>query len=198
MNKIIIFVGPSGVGKTAITNIICSSFNNYLANISCTTREKRKNEKNNVDYYFLTKQQFENKILKNEFLEYSKYNGYYYGILKKEIEEKLQKGNVILIVDPFSASDIKKIDFFQNNDTIIFFLDAPIRLLKQRLIERGDSKEEIKMRLELIKEERQCSSCCDYVIKVLDLINSSKQIVELVEKNKFYFEVYNAQEKVNC
>ena len=82
-DKIIIFCGPSGAGKTTIMRRFCEKYGDIYAKcISCTTRQKREGEEDKLDYYFLDKNEFEDKISKGEFVEYNTFDGEYYGLYK--------------------------------------------------------------------------------------------------------------------
>ena len=95
----IVFSSPSGAGKTTLVKLI-SKNKNYIISVSHTTRFPRVNEKNGIDYFFINKKQFEILINKNEFLEYAKVFGNYYGTSKKNIISKLEEGkNVIFDID---------------------------------------------------------------------------------------------------
>ena len=111
---LIVISGPSGCGKDSIIKELLKIRKNIWVSISCTSREARGNEKDGIDYYFLSKSKFENEIKKDEFLEYAEYSGNYYGTPKKYIKEHLEKGeDVILIIEIQGALQIKeKLDEF--------------------------------------------------------------------------------------
>lgn len=134
---LIVISGPSGVGKdTLVGKIICD---NKKLSVSATTREKREHEVNGVDYHFLSKDDFKEKIQNNEFIEYALvHSSDYYGTLKSEVEENLKKGiDVILVIDIKGALNIKE----QYPSSICIFLLPPsVEELKKRLIERNTEK----------------------------------------------------------
>lgn len=164
LGKFIVISGPSGVGKGTICNILLSKKENNLSySISMTTRKKRIYEKNGVDYYFTSRDNFKKRILNNEFLEYNLYNKEYYGTLKTEVLDKINKGiNVISELDVNGAKKIK------NNfkDCILIYITAPnIEELRRRLIKRGtENKEEIEQRLKIAIYEEKEKINYDYVI----------------------------------
>lgn len=177
-DKIIIFCGPSGAGKTTIMRNFCKKYSDkYAKCVSCTTRKKREGEENNVDYYFLDKKAFEDKINKGEFIEYNLFDGEYYGMLTSEIEKYYMKKNCVMIVDPFSICKVRSLDFFKNKNTTTFFLEADDEILEYRLKRRGNSEEEINRKLIRAKEERKSAPCCDYFVLVEDV-----EIEGIVEK----------------
>ena len=97
--KLIIVSGPSGSGKSTVTKIVKDKLNIPLS-ISATTRNPRDGEINGKDYFFLSKEEFKNKIANDEFYEYAEVHGNYYGTLKKTVEDNLNRGlNVILEID---------------------------------------------------------------------------------------------------
>ena len=149
--KLIVVSGPSGAGKSTVTKMIRKSLNIPLA-ISATTRSPRIGEKDKVDYYFMKKEDFENGIKNNDFLEYACVHENYYGTLKSEVENKLMSGeNVILEIDVQGGMQIKE----KFNEAVLVFFKAPsVEELEKRLRFRNtDSDEVINLRLKnAIKE----------------------------------------------
>ena len=88
---LIVISGPSGCGKNSIINELLKISNNIWVSISCTSREPRGEEKNGINYYFLSKEEFESDIKNDEFLEYAEYSGNYYGTPKKYFKKQKQK-----------------------------------------------------------------------------------------------------------
>ena len=98
-NKIILITAPSGSGKTSVVNYLMKKFTSLAFSVSATTREPRKNEKNGQDYYFITEEEFRDKIQKKEFLEWEMvYEGKYYGTLKSDME-RIWNENKIPVLD---------------------------------------------------------------------------------------------------
>ena len=135
--KLIIFSAPSGSGKSTIVNHLLSKELNMEFSISATSRPPRGKEKNGVEYYFITPDEFREKINKDEFLEYEEvYEGRYYGTLKSEVERILNKGhNVIFDVDVVGGINIKK--YYGDKAKSIFIQPPSIECLRDRLIQRG-------------------------------------------------------------
>ena len=107
---LIVVSGPSGAGKDTICQKLAKENENIWISISMTTRKPRKHEKDGVDYFFVTNEEFKNKISENIFLEYALYNDNYYGTPKDMIEKKLNDGkDVILVIDINGAINIKKV-----------------------------------------------------------------------------------------
>lgn len=182
LGKFIVISGPSGVGKGTICNILLSKKENNLSySISMTTRKKRIYEKNGVDYYFTSRDNFKKRILNNEFLEYNLYNKEYYGTLKTEVLDKINKGiNVISELDVNGAKKIK------NNfkDCILIYITAPnIEELRRRLIKRGtENKEEIEQRLKIAIYEEKEKINYDYVI-MNDNLEIAIEEIQIIIKN---------------
>ena len=178
-DKIIIFCGPSGAGKTTIMRRFCEKYGDVYAKcISCTTRQKREGEEDKLDYYFLDKNEFEDKISKGEFVEYNTFDGEYYGTLYSEIEKYYMKKNCVMIVDPFSICRVRELDFFKNKNLMTFFLDADDEVLKKRLERRGETQSEIDRKLLRARNERRSAPCCDYVV----FVESLDEVVDKIYK----------------
>ena len=109
--KILVIAAPSGAGKTTIVKCILKIFPELVFSISATTRKKRFNEQDGVEYFFLTEEEFLEKIEKNEFVEWEKTYDYYYGTFKSFLSENIEKGkSVVLEIDVKGALTIKKME----------------------------------------------------------------------------------------
>lgn len=181
--KLIVVSGPSGVGKDTIVNKYLESHNEDQLSISMTSRPMREKEINGVNYYFKTKEEFEKAIIDGDLLEYTLYNGNYYGTPKSEIEERLKNGiNVILVIEVVGAQNVKKM--MGDKCTLIFILPPSMEELKNRLINRGtDSKESIEGRLDIAKDEIKTSEVYDYKIVNDDLDNAVKELEKIIKNN---------------
>ena len=147
-NKIILITAPSGSGKTSIVNHLMKEFPSLSFSVSATTRRPRKNEKEGKDYYFISENEFKEKIHDKEFLEWEMvYEGKYYGTLKSEIE-RIWKEKKIPVLDIDVQGAIHVQQQYPVN-TIAIFVQAPsISELKRRLQSRGSETEEtLKARL---------------------------------------------------
>lgn len=123
--------GKNGAGKTFLANHLYEL--GYERSISCTTRKPREKEVNGIDYYFISKEEFEEKIKSNFFAEYQEANGHYYGTPKQKL-----KDGVILV-----SSDKNDIEHNYNGNITTFYIDAPLELRYRRMIERGATETEI-------------------------------------------------------
>ena len=132
---LIVVSGPSGAGKDTIVNKVVESMKNIKVSVSMTTREPREKEVEGKDYYFVTKEKFEECIKNDELLEYATvHNNQYYGTPKAKIEEDINKGiSVILVIDIQGALKIKE----KIKEALFIFIMPPsMEVLKERLIAR--------------------------------------------------------------
>ena len=141
--KLVIFSAPSGAGKSTIINRILEKKLPLAFSISATNRPPRGNEKNGVEYFFLTPDEFEDRINSGCFIEYEEvYPNRYYGTLKSEVEKKLADGkNIILDVDVAGGLNIKK--QYGENALLIFIRPPSMEELQRRLEKRGTEAPEV-------------------------------------------------------
>ncbi|GAB4195603.1 MAG: guanylate kinase [Thermoflexibacter sp.] len=139
--KLIIFSAPSGAGKTTIVKHLLENNPELAFSVSATTRKRRPHEVDGIDYYFLSKEEFEEKIKNNEFAEYEQvYQDAYYGTLKSEIERLRKEGkNLIFDVDVEGGLKIKKL--YQQDALAVFVKVSSIEVLKERLNNRNTETE---------------------------------------------------------
>ena len=178
--KFIVISGPSGVGKGTICNKLMNEVNAWYS-VSTTTREAREGEVDGVNYYFVSKEEFEEKIKNNEFLEYNIYNGNYYGTSKEKVVEKLNQGiNVFSEIDVNGGKNIKKIF----SDALLIYIAPPsMEELRNRLIGRGtDSEEVINNRLEIAKKEMKEAKYYDYIVVNDDLDRATNEVKDIILK----------------
>lgn len=141
--KIVILTAPSGAGKTSITRYLLGKYPDKLAfSISAATRQARGNEKSGVDYYFMTAEEFTNKIQHEEFVEWEMvYEGKYYGTLKAELQRIWNEGRVpVLDIDVKGAIHVQQ--QFPETTLSIFIEPPSVDELKRRLTSRGTESEE--------------------------------------------------------
>jgi len=147
--KIIIITAPSGAGKTSITRYLLNQFPDRLAfSVSAATRRPRGNEQDGLDYYFISEEEFTNKIQHEEFVEWEMvYEGKYYGTLKTELQRIWSEGKVpVLDIDVKGAIHVQQ-QFTET--TLSIFIDPPsIEELKKRLTSRGtESSDSLQARI---------------------------------------------------
>tara|TARA_Y100001949_G_scaffold59943_1_gene50627 strand:- start:958 stop:1527 length:570 start_codon:yes stop_codon:yes gene_type:complete len=180
--KVIILCAPSGSGKTTLAkHLLNQEMFNLRFSTSATTRKKRENETNGIDYHFITIKEFENKISQGEFIEYEKvYDDVYYGTLKSEIKELIKNYNIIFDVDVIGALSLKK--YFTEQAITIFINPPSLEELRKRLIERGlNSKDDLEERLNKAKKEIEMKLSFDHSITNDKLDFTKSKISEIVK-----------------
>ena len=178
--KFIVISGPSGVGKGTICNRILNEVNAWYS-VSTTTRSPREGEVNGVNYFFISKEEFEQKIKNGDFLEYNLYNNNYYGTSKKVVIDKINEGvNVFSEIDVNGAHNIKKIF----PDALLLYIAPPsIDVLRERLIQRGtESEEKINQRLKIAEKELKEIDFYDYVVVNDDLDKACDEVKNIILK----------------
>ena len=176
--KFIVISGPSGVGKGTICNKLINELNAWYS-VSTTTRSPREGEIDGVNYFFVSKEEFEKKISEGEFLEYNIYNDNYYGTSKKTVLDKMNEGiNVFSEIDVNGAHNIKKIF----PDALLIYIAPPsMDALRERLIGRGtESEEKINQRLEIAKKELEEVDFYDYVVVNDDLEKATNEVKNII------------------
>jgi len=151
--KIFVLSAPSGGGKTTLVNSIRNNFNFIEESVSCTTRAPRDGEVEGRDYFFLTDEDFRNKIEEDYFIEWAEVHGYFYGTPKKHLEKKLEEGAYLICdIDIQGAINLKHM--FKDEAVLIFIIPPSMEVLKERLERRGlDDRDVISKRLKNAKEE---------------------------------------------
>ncbi len=165
MKQLIVISAPSGAGKTTITKRILEKHQDKLTfSISATTRKMREGERDGVDYYFLTKEDFLHKIKENELIEYEQIFDNYYGTLVSEIDRAKEQGkSLIFDIDVKGGISIR--NRFQKDCLLIFIAPPSIEVLRERLTNRGTETEEvIERRLARAKMEMEMAEVYDNVV----------------------------------
>ena len=181
---LVVISGPSGAGKDTIINeVIKKEKINAWVSISMTSRPLRGNEVDGKDYFFVTKEEFEDNIKKGNFLEYAKYNDNYYGTPKNKIEDYLNKGiDVILNIEIQGALQIKELI---KDDLFIFIMPPSMEELKRRLINRGtDSSEKILSRFKTAYQEINDVTKYNYVVVNDDLDKAVDKVEAILISEK--------------
>ncbi len=178
--QLIVISAPSGAGKGTIINALLKKNKNCYLSVSTTTREKRKNDIPGVTYNFVSKEEFEQKIKEDYFLEYTNYIGNYYGTPKGVIKEKLDKGqDVILEIEIEGAANIKKL---VPEAIFIFILPPSLKVMAKRLQKRGtDSKEKLLKRFHNAYKEINEITKYNYVV-VNDEVEKAVEKVDAIIK----------------
>ncbi|MDG3133051.1 guanylate kinase [Streptococcus suis] len=182
---LIVFSGPSGVGKgTVRKEIFESSDNKFEYSVSMTTRPQRPGEVDGVDYFFRSREEFEELIRQGQMLEYAEYVGNYYGTPLTYVNETLDKGiDVFLEIEVQGALQVKK----KVPDGVFIFLTPPdLEELQERLIGRGtDSEEVIRQRVERAKEEIALMREYDYAVVNDEVPLAAERVKRIIEAEHF-------------
>jgi len=183
MGKAILFSAPSGCGKTTIIHELMQYFDCFDFSISATSRAPRGTERDGVEYYFLSRNEFMDKVQRDEFLEWEEvYQGTCYGTLKSETRRIWDAGKVIVFdVDVNGGRNIKR--YFGDDALSIFVLPPSVEVLEQRLRSRGtDSEEAIVKRLARSAEELKQAPMFDVAIVNDDLQRAVQEARKVIEE----------------
>lgn len=175
--KLLVVSGPSGVGKSTITNKLRAD-NRFWISVSVTTRRLRTGETNGVDYHFVSDEEFTKMIERNEFLEWADFAGAKYGTPRKAVEDALASGkNVILEIELNGARQVRK----NTKDAVLIFIEPPSwEELTTRLINRGtESEHSTQARLARAKEELSAAAEFDHVVINHQVEQSVAELVSL-------------------
>jgi len=181
---IYIFCAPSGSGKSTMVGHLLSTYpGQFELSVSCTTRAPRGQEVNGREYYFITVEEFEQRIARGEFIEYEQvYEGLYYGTLKSEITRIEAAGHQVLFdVDVKGGLNLKRI--LGDKATSVFICPPSIEELRRRLVGRGDtSAEMIEKRLAKAEYELSFKPQFDRVVVNDDLDHAFAQLEDIVNR----------------
>ncbi|MEG0545764.1 MAG: guanylate kinase [Oscillospiraceae bacterium] len=181
--KLVLFSGPSGVGKDTLLDILIQKDCSLQRSISMTTRQKRDGEVNGEDYFFVTTNEFETLIDSGEVLEFAKYGKNLYGTPKAPVDKWLSDGKtVILKIEVHGAAKIKEL----YKDSIAIFLMPPsLDVLECRLRGRGtEDEDDLMRRLEIAKFEIEKSCGYDYIVINDSLEEAAEEIINILNKLK--------------
>lgn len=183
--KLIIISAPSGSGKSTIVNWLMQEHPELKLyfSISCTSRAPRGTEQNGVEYFFLTPEEFRQRIENNEFLEYEEvYENRFYGTLKQQVEnQREQEQNVVFDVDVKGGINIKK---FYGDEALSLFIQPPsVEELRRRLEGRGtDTSEAIAERLAKAEYEMTFAPQFDHIIVNDELEIAKQEALQIIDK----------------
>ena len=179
--KIIAISSPSGGGKTSVVKQILKDFPQIIFSVSATTRPKRSNEVNGVDYFFVDEREFELKIKNNEFIEWERFYDYYYGTLKSFVDDNINNGKSVLFeVDVKGALSLKKI----YPESILIFIDPPTyeELVKRLKNRKTESPEDLQKRIDRAKMELSYKHKFDYIFVNDELNKVYKSVKSLIKE----------------
>jgi len=176
--KMFVISGASGVGKGTVLKAVMEKRGDLLFSVSATTREPRDNEVDGVHYYFITKERFEEMIAAGEFLEYDNHAKNYYGTPRGQAEEKLQRGHVLLDIEPKGAAQLRQ---SVPDATLIFIMPPSMEELERRLRGRGDTTEDqIRIRLERAVWEMEQRFWYDHVVVNDTVERCAEEILNII------------------
>lgn len=178
-----LLVGPSGSGKGTVLKQVLENDDNVFLSISATTRSPRKGEIDGQHYYFITKNEFKEKIESESMLEYASYCDNFYGTPKNAVLNKLLNGqNVILEIEMQGAMQVKKM---YENAVMIFIIPPSIQVLRERLSDRGTEDEiTINKRMETAVKEIGFAYECDYIV-INDVLETAvNQVKSIIAANQ--------------
>ena len=201
--SILVVSGPSGSGKTSLARAVCEELGEkaYFS-ISSTTRAIRDGEKDGVDYFFLSKEEFIKDIEEDYFLEWAEVHGNFYGTSKRQIDEALKKGQIVFLdIDVQGYELVKK--SYPDITTGVFVTTKSQEVLKQRLLNRGtETEESIKIRMFNAFQEMKRISEYDYLL-INDDFDEAKELLKsvaiasLIKRSKYNIEEFITEWKGN-
>ena len=179
--RLFVVSAPSGAGKTTLTRKVLSRFKDLSYSVSHTTRDPRENEQDGIDYFFISPDEFEQKITLEHWLEWAKVHDDFYGTSKEFVKNTLEKGHSLLLdVDVQGARQIMALDL----DLVSIFIMPPsFEILSQRLENRGtDIEEVIARRLENAKSEIARKDLYQYVVVNDNLEEATEELCLIFKK----------------
>ena len=181
---LVILSGVSGAGKDTIKKELMKRMDNVITLPSFTSRQIRQGETEGVQYHFIYKEEFEEKIKKGDFYEYDVHHGNYYGTSRELMNEKLSQGKII--VKDIEVNGTENLLKLLKNDTriVTIFLKVEKEELKRRLIERGDNIQDIEVRLGRLDYEESKINLYDYVLKNDEFEKIVQIIMTIIENEK--------------
>ena len=182
-NILLILSSPSGAGKTTLTKKIQQIYNNFKISVSHTTRSPRANEIDGVDYFFVSKNKFEELIKKNCFYEYAEIFGNYYGTSKNNVDKVIKNNDILFDIDWQGTKQLTK--FSNLNLVKIYLTTGDKEELKNRLIKRNqNSLTEVEKRFSSFDEDVKHWNDYDYIIINKNLEVCFRQIEEIIKISK--------------
>uniref|UniRef100_UPI0040472BF9 guanylate kinase n=1 Tax=Aliarcobacter sp. TaxID=2321116 RepID=UPI0040472BF9 len=194
---ILIISGPSGCGKSTLLKEVYKDIDDYYFSISTTTRAPRTGEINGIDYFFVTKEEFEKDIKNDDFLEYAKVHDNYYGTSLKPINKALKENKLVIFDIDVQGHEIvrNKLDSIV---TSVFITTPSLRVLEERLNSRNtDTSDIIEKRIKNAKGEVEFFQDYDYLIINDDLQTAAKQLVSIANITRIKAMLFNKEKIVS-
>jgi len=179
--EVIAVSGPSGAGKSTIVKIILKLYPDIVFSVSATTRPKRENESDGVEYFFISVDKFKNKINKGKFVEWQKFYDYYYGTVNSFIIDNINSGkSVLLEIDVKGALSIKRI---YPESHLIYIMPPSYEVLVSRLRNRQtETEEDFQKRIERAKMELSHKDQFDYIVINENIEKAVEETSVLIKK----------------
>jgi guanylate kinase len=180
---LIVVSGPAGVGKGTVLSLVRQKNSDVVFSVSATSRHPRPGEIDGVNYFFVSRPQFERMIQENKLLEWVEYCGNYYGTPKEYVEEQLRKGHIVILeIEVEGARNIKK----QYPQCVSIFISPPsLDELKKRIVNRGtETPEVIERRMQRAQNELMHISEYDYVIVNDTVEDSAERFLDIIRKER--------------
>ena len=194
---ILIISGPSGCGKSTLLNEVYKDINDYYFSISTTTRDMRDGEEHGRDYLFVSKEEFQEDIKNDNFLEWAEVHGNYYGTSLKPIKEALEEGKLVIFDIDVQGHEIVR-GKLDSDVTSVFITTPSLSELENRLYGRKtDSNDVIEKRLSNSKEEIKSFDKYDYIIINDDLKIASKQLVSIANIARIKSKLFDKTNIIN-
>ncbi len=190
---ILILSGPSGCGKSTLLKEVYKNIDEYYFSISTTTRKPREGEKEGTDYFFTSKEDFQEDIKAGHFLEWAEVHGNYYGTSLKPIKKALEQGKLVIFDIDVQGHEIvrKKLG---DKVTSVFITTPSLEELEHRLTSRNtDTQEVIDKRLENAKYEIKYFQKYDYFLINDDLQEASKQLVSIANSTRIKSKLFDKE-----
>ncbi|MCQ2489574.1 MAG: guanylate kinase [Clostridia bacterium] len=191
---LLIFSGPSGSGKDTVIHDILARDDKTVVSISMTTRAPRVGEVDGVDYYFVTKDEFESHIKNDEMLEWAQYGDNYYGTPKAPVAKWIEEGKTVILEIEVQGAD--KIRAKYPDVRTMFLMPPSLHILESRLRDRGtNSEDDIKARLDVAKSEIGRASDYDYIIVNNRLEDAVEDALEIIFRHRRHLRESGAQDE---
>ncbi len=182
-NVLVVISGPSGVGKGTLVRSLLAEDDRLVESVSCTTRAPRAGEVDGRDYFFITQEEFRDRIAANDFLEYDEHFGNFYGTPRSFVERQLKNMSVVLEIDVVGALNAKRL--MPRSAVLIMVAPPSLEELQKRLLRRGsEGEEQFRERLQRVKYELEQAPLYDYVVVNDDLQRAKREIQEIIRKEK--------------
>lgn len=176
--KLVVISGPSGAGKTSVCRQLKKDPRVEFS-VSATTRKRRANEQDGVDYHFLSDEEFQKRVAAGAFLESARYNDHQYGTLREPMERALEAGRIFVLEIEVQGTEKLRQDDVQG--VYVFVVPPSEEELRRRLVDRGtNTAEEIEQRLRIAAQELKAKHLYDHVVVNQDLDRTIAEVKEII------------------